>query len=79
MLRIFMWQEDEMVRNHVWSVFLGKSSPAGALLCCVLLFGSLPEHCELSMAIGPDEGWECGSGVECFPTARQCEDTVGLF
>lgn len=32
MLRIFMRQEDEMVRKRVWSVFLGKSSPAGALL-----------------------------------------------
>lgn len=28
---------------------------------------------------GPDEGWECGSGVECFPTAGQCDDTAGRF
>lgn len=71
MLRTFTRRENEMVGKCVWSAFLGCSSPyRHVVVLCVTIqkppSGSLPEHCELSVAIRPVSAGNAAQGWSAF-------------
>lgn len=61
-----------MVGKCVWSAFLGCSSPCRhVVVLCVTIqklpSGSLPEHCERSVAIRPVSAGNAAQGWSAFP------------